>query len=200
MNGLLIKAHKSSEQRHDIYIFTDDGNFVANGSMKEHDGKYLEVDSTVARSGFGKYLYDFITMYAHEQNMKAMSTMDGSTREAAMKHWHRMLNDSSFEKEELSEDFRYQIDFTTKEDEPVFFSAFSKKPNDVYMKYKKSNETPEDFIIFSKLKNKYEDLFYRSYELDCNKWIDDEYPISTFQLHKIINNEKNNKAHIKNKF
>lgn len=190
MNGLLIKAHKSSTQRHDVYIFTDDGNFVANGSMKEHSGKYLEVDSCVARSGFGKYLYDFMAMYAHEQGMKTMSAMDGDTREAAMNHWYRMLNDSSFEKEELSEDFRYQIDFTNKEDDPVFFTAFSKKPNDVYKKYKKANETPEDFIIFSKLKNKYKDLFYKSYELDSNKWIDDEHPISTFQLTKLLDPPK----------
>ena len=65
MNKLLIKAFESHTGFHEIHVFTDKNDFLAFANLREVEG-YLEVDGPLARKGFGRYLYDFLAMYAHE--------------------------------------------------------------------------------------------------------------------------------------
>ena len=183
MSGIIIKAFKSGDVIHEMHVFTKEGDFIASSNLKEAGNGFLEVDGPCSRRGFGKYLYDFLAMYAHKEGKSIISAMDGDTRSGAIRNWERIFNDSKFEKKEIPEEMRYGIleDFT-KEEVPFLFVGSSLKPDKVYEESILDNDDVSHFLRFHELKDKYKEVFGITYDNDCNKWIDEEYPVNKKEL------------------
>ena len=162
--------------------------------MKNVGNKYLEVDSVVARKGYGKHLYNFIAMYAHENNKLIISAMDGDTRTGALRNWERISKDNSFNHENLSDDFRELVlEETTKEDAPYLFIASNLKPCPIYTAAKLDNEDVSHFLKFRTIKEKYSEIFATAYHKDSTDWIDTDFPIDRSIIDKLFIQNKSSK-------
>ena len=182
MNRLFLKVFTASEDYFKLFIYSDKGDFIARGAMKlQDDGEILAVTDTLARRNFGSYLYDFMAMFAHERGLKVTCDMEGNSRVGAIKNWQRMYNDSSFNRVILDEYYKPYIEWTTVEDDPFYFTAFSKAPSDLYLSLKTDDNI--DDLFHSVIKHFEDDeLDGISYQNDCNKWMDDEFPIDREKL------------------
>lgn len=198
MNSLVIKAFESSENKHEIYILTNKGDFIGSTYLNDING-FMEIDGPVARRGYGKYLYDFSAMYADELGKKIMSAIDGDTRGGALRQWERLYKDNNTKKELIPEELREELmDYTNIDETPELFYASSMKPSELYLKSKLDNNDISHFMWFADLKEKYKDVFGTTYQLDCNKWIDEEFPVSRKLINELFN--ENSSLKIKNKF
>lgn len=192
----MIKAFSSSDSTHELHIYTEEGHFIGTSNLRNVGNKYLEVDGPVARRGYGKHLYDFMAMYARENNKKIISSMDGDTREGGVKNWQRIYNDSSFNKEIIPEEYRLSLyEWTNEEETPFLFHASCLEPSSVYLDNKLDNSDVTHFLKFSELKEKYNDVFGITYNSKNNEWIEDEYPASAMKLNELF--KESNKLTIK---
>ena len=90
-------------------------------------------------------LYKAAAMYAYTKNKFITSDREGDTREAAMKHWLNFFNDKyKCNKVKLEEEHTDGIDFTSDEDDPVYFHAYNMKDND---NFKKAYTDVKEFSI-----------------------------------------------------
>ena len=196
-NNLVIKAFESSENKHEIYILTNKGDFIGSTYLNDING-FMEIDGPVARRGYGKYLFDFSAMYAEELGKKIMSAIDGDTRGGALRQWERLYKEKSVKKVLIPEHLREELyEFTNIEEAPELFYASSIQPSELYLKSKLDNKDVSHFMWFADLKEKYKDVFGTTYQLDCNKWIDEEFPLSQNVLDEVFS--ESTKKTIKNK-
>lgn len=183
-----IKAFKSSDNRHEIYIYTDNGDFIASSYMKEVDN-YFSVDGSLARKGYGKHLYNFMAMYAYENNKHLISDMEGDCRSGALKNWQRMYENKNYQKKKVECKYRSGIEWTNEDEVPYLFYGIKIKPNNFYLKNKLDNEDISHFLKFAKYKENFSDLFGIVYDDDNNDFLDKEIPINRFKIDKILNSE-----------
>lgn len=183
-----IKAFKSSDKRHEIYIYTDNGDFIASSYMKEVDN-YFSVDGSLARKGYGKHLYNFMAMYAYENDKHLISDMEGDCRSGALKNWQRMYENKNYQKKKVESEYRVGIEWTDEEETPFLFYGIKIKPNDFYLKNKLDNEDVSHFLQFAKYKENFQDLFGIVYDDDNNDFLDQELPINRFKIDKILKSE-----------
>ena len=183
-----IKAFKSSDKRHEIYIYTDNGDFIASSYMKEVDN-YFSVDGSLARKGYGKHLYNFMAMYAYENDKHLISDMEGDCRSGALKNWQRMYENKNYQKKKVEPEYRVGIEWTEEEETPFLFYGIKIKPNDFYLKNKLDNEDVSHFLQFAKYKENFQDLFGIVYDDDNNDFLDQELPINRFKIDKILKSE-----------
>ena len=183
-----IKVFKSDQHTHEIYIYTANGDFIASSHMKEVDN-YLSVDGTLARKGYGKHLYNFMAMYAYENDKYLISDMEGDCRGGALKNWQRMYENKNYQKKEVEPEYRDYIDWTNEEETPYLFHGIKIKPNNFYLKNKLDNEDVAHFLEFAQYKENFKDFFGIAYDNDSNEFLDKEYPINRFKIDKILNSE-----------
>ena len=183
-----IKAFKSSDKRHEIYIYTDNGDFIASSYMKEVDN-YFSVDGSLARKGYGKHLYNFMAMYAYENDKHLISDMEGDCRSGALKNWQRMYENKNYQKKKVESEYRVGIEWTDEEETPFLFYGIKIKPNDFYLKNKLDNEDVSHFLQFAKYKENFQDLFGIVYDDDNNDFLDQELPINRFKIDKMLKSE-----------
>lgn len=183
-----IKAFKSSDNRHEIYIYTDNGDFIASSYMKEVDN-YFSVDGSLARKGYGKHLYNFMAMYAYENDKHLISDMEGDCRSGALKNWQRMYENKNYQKKKVESEYRIGIEWTNEEETPYLFHGIKIKPNDFYLKNKLDNEDVSHFLKFAKYKENFSDLFGIVYDDDNNDFLDQELPINRFKIDKMLKSE-----------
>jgi hypothetical protein len=196
MDKLILKIHKISDKTHEIYMYTQSGEFLASSNLVEANKELLEIDRPVARKGFGEYLYDFMAMYAYENNKSIMSAIDGDTREGAIKNWKRMFKDSSFEKTKIPNKYREEVLEDQDPDDIPFLLYSSKiKPNQIYKSAKLNNNDVSHYLQFKEVKVKYKEVFGITYNNNKgNKWINEEYPVNTVKMHELFSIKKiNNK-------
>lgn len=183
-----IKAFKSGTNRHEIYIYTNNGDFIASSHIQEIDN-YFAVDGSLARKGYGKHLYNFMAMYAYENDKYLISDMEGDCRSGALKNWQRMYENKNYQKKEIESEYRKSLDWTNKEETPFLFHGIKIKPNEFYLKNKLDNEDVTHFLEFTKYKESFQDFFGIAYDNDSNDFLDKDYPLNRFKIDKILNSE-----------
>lgn len=156
--------------------------------MKEVDN-YFSVDGSLARKGYGKHLYNFMAMYAYENDKHLISDMEGDCRSGALKNWQRMYENKNYKKKKVESEYRVGIEWTDEEETPFLFYGIKIKPNDFYLKNKLDNEDVSHFLQFAKYKENFQDLFGIVYDDDNNDFLDKELPINRFKIDKMLKSE-----------
>lgn len=173
---------KKNMSHHEMLILTEKNEFIARGSMSEYQRhNLLEVVSSVARPGFGTFLYQSMAKYAAHANAHIMSSRDGNTRSAALDKWddfferinklHRKkipdyLNEGVLEDVEEFE-VRSMIEAYRMPTSALFIGSLieiDKLPSSEQSDYIERFDATEDY-------------FSISYELDGSKWIDEDVPL-----------------------
>lgn len=167
-----------------LIITTSDDQFIGRVEMRELDNtEVLEVFSATARPTFGNLLYQSAAKYAFNEKKSITSSRDGATRGAALSIWERFYKTfNPLNIQVLPEHLNIEVMDGLEEDEykPFIHSYFmpsSKAFNVTFVDLNKDN-TSESAQGLLKALEESKEHFYTSYELDGNKWIDEDFPLA----------------------
>lgn len=166
---------KSNIENYIAVVYDKNNNFLARGVLCKIDENLYSTSGTVARSGYGKLLYETLAMIAYDNDSYiCMEREGGSPNEKVWKIYNDLYNKENIQKIELKEDYLEFFDMSNKEKNPVPFYAYNLKPTKNFKNSLVSNKR-----IIEKLVNESKSYFDRAYTVEdmSNSWINKELPI-----------------------
>lgn len=166
-----------------LIVATNDNQFIGRAEMREINGEdVLEVLSAVARPTFGTLLYQSMAKYAFNINKSIASSRNGLTRGAALTIWESFYNTvNPLHIKLLPTHLNLEVVDGLEEDESKPYTHAYRMPssevfNASFVDLNKDSVS-EDALGLLKLIGESEQHFFTSYELDGNKWIDEDHPL-----------------------
>lgn len=166
-----------------MIVATNDNQFIGRAEMREIAGEdVLEVLSAVARPTFGTLLYQSMAKYAFNINKNIASSRDALTRGAALSIWekfYKTLNPLHIKL--LPAHLNVEVVDGLEEDESKPYTHAYRIPSSKVFNASfvdlNEDSVSEDALGFLKLIEESDQHFITSYELDGNKWIDEDHPL-----------------------
>lgn len=155
----------------------------------DEDRKLMEVGSTVARRNCGKLLYQSLAKYAGLHDCHIMSSRDGDTREGAHRQWNA-FNKGWFDcnkitlPDELND---YILEERDPSDCKPLLNAYQMEPDLLFRNRLVDMSQPKNVKEVEQILNETEDFYGTSYDLDSNKWIDEDHPLPKPDYYKGLN-------------
>lgn len=158
--------------------------FIGSASVQELDNNLMALDGPVARPQFGQFLYQAAMMFATMQNKYLCMTRTGDIRDAALNPFEFLKNEHDKGNDKIKmmavpEEYNDELyEWTNEDDTPVLFEAFQLEVNDNFknnfqiLAKKEYSFLPKDF------QNEWGEYFRCAYDLDSNKFIDEDEPLS----------------------
>ena len=171
-----------------LIITTNNNQFIGRAEMRELEGcNVLEVVSTVARPTYGKLLYQSMAQYAFNVNKTIASSRDGATRSAALALWERFFKTlNPLHIKALPPHINTEVEDGLDEEEckPYTHAYCMPSSNAFNANFVDLNKAPASNFAKDMLRVLEEsaDYFRISYELDGNKWIDEDMPLLENEL------------------
>lgn len=175
LSHCIMFCAKKNNDTYEVGLLTNSEEFLSSTQLRHVEGNVFVPDGIVARRGFGRSFHRLLVDIATDLGGSLAIVRDGDARGGAMTVWQSFYNDPSLEKIDIS-DIEDEIDWTNPDDNPELFHAYR---TGVKRYVEKSAIRYTDTIAEDLLKYVEQGfaIFDRAYDLDCNKWIDEELPL-----------------------
>jgi hypothetical protein len=169
---------QAPSERMQMIVCTKEGHFISECELRLICAKkrIIEINSVVARSGYGKTLYHFAMQYAFLIGGLLVSARDGESCEPALQIWSELYgNNDAYYREKLLPELCKQLKNVRPECEfPHLYFGYSMPISDLYFA---TSEHDADDEMFEKVKIKSEFYFSDCYRDQSSSFIDIDDPI-----------------------
>lgn len=172
---MTIKLDIIKEKSITILNLYNEEDFLGSIGLNEQED-YYSINYSISRKNYEKFLYDFVLMYAYENDKYIMVTEENNIKNTCYNEYLRRRT-SNMQKVKLPQKYKEKINLTNQEYNPELLYAYKLKATNFYRNIIVKKDNVENILKMKKLYNKYKKIINSYYEYKDNSWINEEYPL-----------------------